>query len=368
MSPTEDSTTFSWLASVPDKTLKLLSMLQGVNTEGYFKYALKGDLYTENQHWGLANCIFATKCYFMLNALSKKDQASFSNFIQSFHQKDGLIYDSFLGNTALFKRTLRFLKTWNSLDLFNWYIRIAETRQAYVALLCLNKVPSIIFSKFPQSEKNIIDYINKLNWHNDPWGASSHVSHLLFFLHFYGQFQSTNAIDVSSLINGILNLLNKMQQNDGSWYAANQNGIPTHQKINSAMKIISGFEAIGKNDFFMPEQLIDLCLSAVNEGHACNHFNVTYVLCKCSILTSHKQTQVYNYLSNRLLYYRKHWSKEFGGFTFYINKSNQHYYDYKVTHGYNVPDIHATTLFLWGLAHIGQIIPIPNLILRIPFV
>ena len=45
-----------------------------------------------------------------------------------------------------------------------------------------------------------------------------------------------------------------------------------------------------------------------------------------------------------------------GGFSYYINKSQVNYYGLKITKGKNIPDIHGTTLLLWALSMIYEII------------
>ena len=74
------------------------------------------------------------------------------------------------------------------------------------------------------------------------------------------------------MIQYTIDLINqKYRQEDGSWYPSSVE-IPHYQKVNAAMKMMTAFEAAGNIDFDKEKNLIDLCLTAINEGHACNHF------------------------------------------------------------------------------------------------
>jgi len=42
------------------------------------------------------------------------------------------------------------------------------------------------------------------------------------------------------------------------------------------------------------------------------------------------------------------------GFSYFINKSQTHYYGLKITTGMNTADIHGTTLLLWAISMIDN--------------
>ena len=55
----------------------------------------------------------------------------------------------------------------------------------------------------------------------------------------------------------------------------------------------------------------------------------------------------------------KHYFQEFGGFSYYLNKSQTHYYGIKITDGIKEPDIHGTTLLVWSLSMIFEVLGDP---------
>ena len=48
------------------------------------------------------------------------------------------------------------------------------------------------------------------------------------------------------------------------------------------------------------------------------------------------------------------------GFSYFLNKSQTHYYGVKISKGLNTPDIHGTTLLVWALSMILEIIEFEN--------
>ena len=51
-----------------------------------------------------------------------------------------------------------------------------------------------------------------------------------------------------------------------------------------------------------------------------------------------------------------HYHSEYGGFSYFKNKSQTHYYGVEISNGLNTPDIHGTTLLVWALAMIFKIL------------
>ena len=170
--------------------------------------------------------------------------------------------------------------------------------------------------------------------------------------------KNSDLADKQALIDFAINWVNKLQSSkDGAWY----NGSPClQQKINGAMKIITGLSAVNKKDFQNSEKLIDLCLLARNDKHACDNLNIVYVLKHANELTGfcYRYKEIKNFTLKRLGVYQEYYFPEIGGFSFLPNKTNVYYYGAKITKGLNEPDIHGTCLFLWGIAVIAQILDI----------
>ena len=152
--------------------------------------------------------------------------------------------------------------------------------------------------------------------------------------------------------------LNKLQNpEDGSWYFRKPS---LQQKINGAMKIITALKVAEEMNFQYPEKLIDLCLSAQNDNHACDNFNIIYVLHYANkmIDNNYRSAEIRKFALDRLAEYRNYYYPEIGGFSFLSHKSNVYYYGSKITKGLNEPDIHGTIMFLWGITIIAQILGI----------
>jgi len=343
-----------WLFELKERVPQFLERLKGKKITGFFHYSLTGDLYDENVKWGLGNTVFATKIYYtfdLLNKMSLRDKNAMANFIKSFQKKDGSISDPLVKKKSFFREKFSAIKNLDFNNFFHQQTIRAETRQAIFALGLLGKKPDMLYQKFPKTEKEIEKYLSKLNWQK-PWGAGSHFSHLLFFL------KNNDLENKRDLINFAINWINKLQNpKDGSWYQGNPN---LQQKINGAMKVITGLKVAEKMNFKYPEKLIDLCLSARNDTHACDNFNIIYVLKRANELTEspYRYQEIKNFALERLKIYKEYYFPEIGGFSFLPNKANAYYYEAKITKGLNEPDIHGTVMFLWGISIIAQILNI----------
>ena len=356
---------YEWLKDLKPMVLGLLSQLRGRENKGYFKYSLTGDLFEEKRHWGLGNSVFAAKILYMFDEVTEEDRETISTFIRSFQDVNGEIYDP---TVQKFSRLGRWAGSLSHLDFNNFLnaqTRRAETRQAVAALRCLGRKPDMLFQGIPSSKEKIGQYINSLDW-TRPWGAASHISHLLFFLHNNSRHFNKCNNDIDDFVDFVLKTTNNYQQNDGAWYLSGAN-VPISQKINGSMKMITAYDAAGRTNFSKPEELIDLCLSAVNDEQACDNFNIVYVLHQCFLKTGHRADEVRKFGAGRLGIYKEYYWPEYGGFSFKKGAANDIYYGAKVSKGLPEPDIHGTVLFLWGIAMLSKICGLENMIqLKMP--
>jgi len=345
----------NWIFELKEKIPQFLERLKGRKNPGFFHYSLSGDLYDENVKWGLGNTVFAVKIYYtlnLLNDLSKEKKESMASFIKSFQRKDGTIFDLLIKKKrAILIPILLAIKNLDFNNLFHQQTIRAETRQSISVLKLLGKKPDIPYQKFPKTQEEIKKYLAKLNWEK-PWGAGSHFSHLIFFL------KNSDLENKEDLINFAINWISKLQSSeDGSWYE----GSPfLQEKINGAMKIITGLKVANKMNFKYPEKLIDLCLLAKNGTQACDNFNIVYVLKYANELTGsqYRFDEIKNFALQRLEIYKSYCYPEIGGFSFLPDKANVYYYGAKISKGLNEPDIHGTCMFLWGISIIAQILGI----------
>jgi len=347
-----------WLRPLKSDILKFLEQL---NENNFFHYSLTGDLYSSDNKWGLGNAVFAAKIYYMLGDMDTDRSEKIAKFIKSFQNDQGYIHDPLVEQKSKLRRYVNAFRSKNFANFFNEQTRRAETRQSFAALICLNDKPHKPFLKIPYTKNQITKYIEKLNW-SQPWGACSHISHLLFFLKQNNALFNIHQDDTHNLITYVIGSVNDMyRQSDGSWYPPSSN-IPHYEKVNAAMKMMTAFDAVSWYDFDKEKELIDLCLLAINEGHACNHFNVICVLYHCSRKTDYKKNEIRQYCLNQLSHYRQYYWPDSGGFSFFKGKANHNYYGAIISRGLKEPDIHGTVLFLWGISLIVKMLEYDHLI------
>ena len=350
-----------WLFDLKAKVPQFLNQLKGENVPGFFGYSLTGDRYDEKIGWGLGNTVFAAKIYYtlgLINLLSKTKQSEMVNFMKGFQQSDGSICDPIVsGNISLNTR----LQAVKNLDFSNFrgqQTKRAETRQSFSALRLLKARPDLPYLQIPYTRDGIKKYLADLNWRK-PYGAGSHFSHLVFFLHLNREMFSVAAESADDLIDFAISWVNDLQSaRDGSWYLG-ESIMPT-QKINGAMKVITGLKAVGKPSFRYPEKLIDLCLTGTSFDQACNNLDAIYVVNSANELTqgSYRLKEIQDFCYRWLGICREHYFADIGGFSFFKHKANQYYYGAKITKGLDEPDIHGTVLLLWGIALAARILGI----------
>jgi hypothetical protein len=344
----------SWLSSLRPGILNFLSELKDSSIPGYYKYSLTGDLFSPQIHWGLGNAVFAAKTYYMLNAVEETEAKSIVGFIKTFQVKDGSVYDKKVERLSRVQRVVQAIRSRKINNLFNEQARFGETRQSFAAMWSLGYRPDIPFLHIPYTREGIEKYIRLLNW-KSPWEASAVFNHILFFLHNNRKFFHVYEKETDGLIDHALKVLDSYKREDGAWYN-DTDEIPDYQKVNGSMKIMIAYESVGRNDFLNPEGLIDICLSTVNDGHACNNFNIVCVLYYCSRKTDYRMDEIKEFCLSRLEIYKKHYWPEHGGFSFFERHANGNYLGAKITRGLKEPDIHGTVLFLWGIILIVKVL------------
>jgi hypothetical protein len=352
----EVSGDMDWIWTLKPKVVGFVSALKETSVPGFYRYSYSGDLRKPGKDWGLANAVFATKILYILESLGTQDASTLSAFIGSFQSGDGYISDPYLRKSSRLNRFKSFLRTRNPENLFPEQTKRAETRQSFAALECLGAKPAQPFDHIPHDSESIRRFIDRHDW-KKPWAAGSHVSHLLFFLKRNGGMFGSYSGKESELIGSVVGHMENLRQKDGSWHTVGAD-LPAYEKVNGVMKILTGLEAAGWRNWDKAEQLIDLCLASLNDSHACNHFNITYVLHAAAKKTDHRRGEVTAYLLQRLNLYKKHYWDSLGGFSFYERRANDILYNARVTSGKPEPDIHGTILFVWGICLIADFLGI----------
>ena len=222
---------------------------------------------------------------------------------------------------------------------FREYIR-AETKQTIATMSQIFPDFKSSYVDFPMDKNALDTFFKKLDW-NYQWNAGAQISGICVFL------SSTD--QDSNLIHYVDEYLKSKLLTDGS-YGTN-NVLNSSEKINGAMKVITGLDWLNL-PIHEPDKLIDLCLSHDPMSEGCDLVDIIYVLYKCKLQTDYKSEEIKNYYRELLSVIEKHYHDETGGFSYFINKSQTHYYGIKITEGLNEPDLHGTILLVWGLSMI----------------
>ena len=129
------------------------------------------------------------------------------------------------------------------------------------------------------------------------------------------------------------------------------------QKINGAMKVITGYHAAGIYDIPYAKRLIDTALLGINDSEACSNFNIVYVLYGATrVEPEYRKNEIEDFILKRLDIYRGYYWPEYGGFSFHKDRANDILYGTKISAGRNEPDIHGTVMFIWGISVMNAII------------
>ncbi|MCX8043097.1 MAG: hypothetical protein N3B18_03115 [Desulfobacterota bacterium] len=223
----------------------------------------------------------------------------------------------------------------------------AETKQAIATLAQIDDQPLRPYRGIPASGHQVRRFLEKLDW-TKPWHAGGQAACLAFFLATQAPLlydpQRCHALQNawSGFIEGIVD------KGSGGYF---RGPLPVHANlVSGAMKIISGLDWLGIPIHY-PEALIDTCLQALPPPEACHIVNTIYVLFQCLQQTSYKRDKVQSYCTEILRLIRRFYHRS-GGFSYWIAKSQTHYYDVPISSGYDESDIHGTCLLTWALAMI----------------
>jgi len=352
--PTKEDISFSQISDlklVIGRIRDFIDQMHHLKDSTLFRFTLTGDIQCKPS---LAASVFASKIITMLDYVSDDMKKYLTAHISSFQREDGKICDPWIHKQLMIRYTKSLLKgkfypEWNYAA-----VELAETRQSFAALACLGTKPPYKFAGLFNSQEKIRKYIHQLNW-DIPWSAASQISHLLFFFRMEQQLFQVEDKKYEKFISLIIKEVNEnYHQKDGSW--GSHIHLPMQQKINGAMKMMTAFESANGYNIGCPEKLIDLCLVAIHNKHACDLFNIICVLYHCSRLTRYRIEEVKQFSLHNLEKYKKHYWHKFGGFSFYEHKAQDSYYDVKVSLGRFEPDMHGTVLLLWGIVLTTEIL------------
>lgn len=338
----------NWVIELKEVVPFFVKNMEDKNIKGKYKLSMSGDLAPIKQNWGLAQTTFATRILYILDAFTPNIKRNLKEFIFSFEHKNGSIYDGYVQKKTRYKRWLQGIKNKNIDILLNKTNIRAETRQAIAALINLKEKPHYYYKIISYSEKSIKNYIDKLAW-EEPWGAASHINHLIFFIVYNSNQNKENQYRIIKIIK------KQVSKYINFTYA----DIPEILKIGGMMKILMGFSLIETEKEWISEHLVDLCLKNTLTDDACVNFNTIFVLSKCLLHINYRKDESINFLLRAADTWKNVFFKEKeGGFSFYQNKSASLYYGAELTKGLNEPDLHGTAMFIWGVYIISEVLGI----------
>ena len=353
-----------WLDNIEDQLLNYLHSLQNTQNTYHFLPARKS-LTKAGRSLTLGFSCYSMKLHYILNLFTKLKMSSeeWSVYINSYQKST----PSFPDNSYIDNIYLEHYKKFNlsgsfksvvktSLNLSGYFqyesrksyleksIR-AETKQAIASLSQLGIKSRFRYQDFPQTDLEINSFLDSYDW-SKPWDAGAQFSGICVFT-------STQLDEFNKCKLIIENYISKLASQEYGFYYKEK--LPNkNEAINGAMKVISGLDWLDIPIHY-PERLIDFCLSSTPNSTGCDLVDYVYVLYKCSEQTNYRKKEIVIYCEELLELIEKHFHTE-GGFSYYIGKSQTHYYGVKITEDYDQPDIHGTLLFVWALSMIFKLI------------
>ena len=333
-----------------------LENLRKPNAQFSYFPALSG--VTENgKKLNLGFSCYALKIKFMIGQLNKPDKdyiTSWVTFINSFQKNNSMFPDNSYIDPALLEsyNKLKFnsiMKEAVKLSLSTLKIKQfeskvlklkkainAETKQAISTLYEVNNPNKKLIQNEYENFDSLNYYLEGLDWQK-PWDAGAQFSSLCVY-------SKTQNFNFDTWL--IEYIAKKVDEETGSYFSAMPSN--SRQVINGAMKVITGLDWLG-HEIHYPKKLIDYCLKNRPILEGCDIVDYVYTLYKCSQQTDHKKKEVNIILSEILediinLYYRNE-----GGFSYFVGKSQSHYYGVKITNSHETPDLHGTLLCVWAI-------------------
>jgi len=345
----DEDEAIDFLGEVKDKLPFFIDEMRG-NKSGFFRYTYSGDIIKEDVHWGLFNSVCAGRILYILNATSDSNSRDIADYILSFKKSDGYIFDDTILKYSFVNRLVSTILTRDMSHVAGILNKRAETRSSLTCLLNLGIKINEFRLPIPDNEEQISDYIIRLDW-NHPWSAGSHFSALIFFL-MYSYNNNLSMMNFNKdLIKSAFKNVDKYRRLEGGWGIGKLDPI---QEVNGSMKMVLAYQWADKK-LNMVERLIDLCLNFSKLDNGCNNLDVITVLYECSKYSDYRSDEIRYYLNSMLDIYKNFWYSEYGGFSFYKNRSIAHYNGAKIARYKPEPDIHGSWLNLFGLAMVSEI-------------
>ncbi len=351
-------TDYSYFQDIPKLSINFLEKLKQDNEFNYFPVIDSPTKIGKKINMGY-NC-YAIKLFKLSNQwqnLDRKTQESWIKYLQNFQSSKFKDFENyFIDNEvigyfdkkfsiynfkSLTKSTLNtfFKKDYESKQTNIFKAVNADSKQTISTLsevgYKIQKAPVNFFNNYISVE----DYLSSFDW-SKPWDAGAQFSSISLY-------NSTFNLDIEDDLTDFIKI--KLDNDTGSYFQKKPES--ARQIINGAMKVISGLDWLNY-PIHLPEKLIDFCLDNKPEFEGCDLVDYVYVLYKCSEQTSYKKKEIIHIFKDVLDYLKLLYHEEHNGFSYYINKSQTHYYGIEISRGKNTPDIHGTILSVWAIVMI----------------
>lgn len=355
-----------FISDVPQSILNYLETLKKDYHYSYFPTKIGLTRIGENLNLGFS--CYALKIYFMTGEWAKLEsnyKQNWIDYINSFQKADTKFPENYYIDDQLingyknlgFKENSKYIikATLNLIPTFSYDTKQnlifkslnAETKQAISTLYEVNS-RNLKSIKFPfVNEMEINQYLNFLDW-SKPWTSGAQFASLCVY----------NTTQNLSNKNTLINFIDQLADPETGSYFKKLPSKP-REIINGAMKVISGLDWID-TEIHYPKKLIDFCLNNQPISEGCDLVDYVYVLYKTSKQTSYRKSEVVGVLKDILNEIIKLYVESEGGFQYFPNKSQTHYYGLKISNGENTADIHGTLLSLWAILMILDTLDIKN--------
>lgn len=332
--------------------------IKRLNNEDFKKFApTLSSLGNGSKILSLGFSTFGLKLYYMLgewDKLSDIEKKEWIDYINSFQKNyKNLPKNSFLDSVLInhysnfslsgfFKDTIRSILNFlpifqydtNSIK-FNKAVN-AETKQAISTIYQVGFKNSKPYTPEQNDDLSVKKYLNSLNW-STPWSSGAQFASMCVY----------SRINSSDYANSLKEFITSIANSDtGSYYTTT----PNHSReiINGAMKVLTGLHWL-ECEIHYPEKLIDYCINNKPVMEGCDIVDYIYVLYRCSSQTDYKKDVILKIFDDSIKDIRKLFHEDSGGFSYFRNKSQTHYYGVPISDGENEPDIHGTLLCIWAL-------------------
>ena len=348
-------TDISYFQEIPKSTIRFIEKLNQKNQ--FNLYPVLGSSTNTGKKLNMGYNCYAIKLYKLANewdSLNDNRKQDWKNYLLNFQTHEHYDYKNFFIDPEVIRYFSKYLSVYNYRSMAKSTLNTLlkkeyETKKRHIfktinadnkqTISTLSEIgiqiknqPNSFFKGFNFPE----DYLNSYDW-SKPWDAGAQFSSICLYN------SNFNLGLEKKLINYIES---KLDQETGSYFESEPSS--SRQIINGAMKVISGLDWLDY-PVHSPEKLIDFCLKNKPVFEGCDLVDYIYVLYKCSSQTNYKKQEILQILIDVLDYLKLLYHEKEEGFSYYVNKSQTHYYGINISKGKNTPDIHGTILSVWAI-------------------